>query len=502
MYQQPYIRMTQKRSYSASTPTLMRSGGGMAHSRTAASVVMCAGLATTYLFLPDGGPVAIYRTAAIGAALAIGLGIFLEAQGLRSLIRTDLLMLVALFGLTLVEFFFPQQDLDQEIMARSATHGVEALFIGFCGLIIGRNFGSSSRPAVASAVSVQWRPATLFRIYVVLLFFGYLDMFWAVSFNPVELVHQMLRPRFSQPWSRTTSGGLGDLFGTVSGLLLYLVPAIAGSILANSSRFTFSQKAIIVVGLGFTLFCGFSGGTRNVFCTYLIILFASYILLKRDITWKRVIVLAGVAVVLLYSAAYYMLQFRQEGLENYVESVGSVEGEGAVEGKGWKRATLFIDNNLPTISALTDVFPNRFDYLGSELVFFAILRPLPRALWPAKPDKLSVAAEDALGLTGLTLSSTFVGESYMMGGYPAILMVGLFLGWLAGWWTRFGLDLRSNVGMVLYASGFFAAAASMRSIVFTTTAMLPTVAIWLYAKWKRPRMQTLRAQPVDRRPRI
>jgi hypothetical protein len=502
MYQQPYVRMTRKTSCSDSTPTLIRSGGGMAHSRAAASIVMCAGLAITYLFLPDGGPVAIYRTAAIGAALAIGMGIFLEVQKVRSLIRTDFLMLIALFGLTLVEFFFPQEDLEQEIMAQSATHGVEALFIGFCGLIIGRNFCSRSRPAMASAVLVPWRPATLFRVYVVLLFFGYLNMFWTVDFDPVEFMHQMLRPRFSQPWSRATSGGLGDLFGTVSGLLVYLVPAIAGSILANSSRFTFSQKAIIVLGLVFTLFCGFSAGTRNVFCTYLIIFLASYILLKRNITWKRVIVLSGVAAVLLYSAAYYMLEFRQEGLENYIEKVGSVEGKGAVEGKSWKRATLFIDDNLPTISALTDVFPNRFNYLGSELVFFAILRPVPRALWPAKPDKLSVSAEDALGLAGLTLSSTFVGESYMMGGYPAILMVGLFLGWLAGWWNRFGLDLRSNIGMILYVSAFFAAAASMRSIVFTTTAILPTVAIWLYAKWKRPRMQTLQVRPVDRRPRI
>src|SRR5262249_12999282 len=152
------------------------------------------------------------------------------------------------------------------------------------------------------------------------------------------------------------------------------VPAIAGSTLANSSRFTISQKAIIVLGLVFTFFCGFAGGTRNVFCIYLIIFLASYILLKHNITWKRVIVLSGVAAVLLYSAAYYMLQFRQEGLQNYVvESVGGVEHKKAVEGGGWKRGTLFIDNNLPTISALTDVFPSRFNYLGSELAFFAIL---------------------------------------------------------------------------------------------------------------------------------
>ena len=64
----------------------------------------------------------------------------------------------------------------------------------------------------------------------------------------------------------------------------------------------------------------------------------------------------------------------------------------------------------------------------------------------------------------------------MMGGPTAVLMVGFFFGWLARWWDRFALDLRSNAAVVLYASGFFAAALTARSMLFTTTAMLPTLA--------------------------
>src|SRR5262249_51822404 len=138
------------------------------------------------------GSVAIYRIAAIGAALAISLGIFLEVQRVRSVIRTDLVMIVALFGLTLVEFFFPQEAVEKLVSAHSATRGVEALFLGFCGLIIGRHFAFRPRPVVASAMSVRWSPTTLFRIYVALLFVGYLNMLWAVGFDPIELVNQML----------------------------------------------------------------------------------------------------------------------------------------------------------------------------------------------------------------------------------------------------------------------------------------------------------------------
>jgi hypothetical protein len=318
-------------------------------------------------------------------------------------------------------------------------------------------------------------------------------MLWAVGFNPVELVNQMLRPRFSQPWARGALGGWSDLLGEFSTALRYLIPAVAGSILANPSRFTLSQKAITILGLAFTLFYGFSSGTRYVFCVYIIIFVTSYLLLKRDITWKRVIVLSCMTAGLLYLAAYYMLQFRTVGLEHYVSG-------GHEDVRGFRKDTLFIDNNLPVISRLTDIFPNKFAYLGSEVVSYAILHPVPRALWPGKPEGLSISTADALGVRGASVTSTFVGEAYMMGGYSAILVMGLLFGWLGRWWDRFGSGLRSNVGVMVYASGCFAAAISMRSMTWTSVAILTPFALWLYARSRRPKTQTYAIQPVGRKP--
>jgi hypothetical protein len=153
--------------------------------------------------------------------------------------------------------------------------------------------------------------------------------------------------------------------------------------------------------------------------------------------------------------------------------------QGWGDAQGHLKETLFIDHNLPVISRLTDLFPDSVQYLGLEVAYYSIVRPVPRALWPEKPMGLSVEVADVLGLHGLTISSTFVGEAYMMGGYLAIVVVGLVLGWLAGWWNRFGQDLRSNVNVALYASGFFAAMISMRSMLWLTTAMLPSFALWL-----------------------
>jgi len=69
---------------------------------------------------------------------------------------------------------------------------------------------------------------------------------------------------------------------------------------------------------------------------------------------------------------------------------------------------------------------------------------------------------------------------------------------LGGWWNHFGQDLRSNIGVALYASGFFAALLSMRSMLWTTTAMLTTLAIWLYIKTRKSKRVARGVSPVER----
>lgn len=447
----------------------------MTRSTVLTTIAMCAGLGATYMVLPDNSPTAIFFAAAVGVMLTLGAGLFLETRGdLRALIRTDIIMLVALYGLTLVEFFFPQELVEAQLDAQTATQGVEALLLGFAGILIGRNFVSRSRKTEAATASVNLNRAATFVLFVISFCFGYLYMLAAVDFNPAELVRQMLAPRFSQPWSRGTLGGFSDLLGTVGDLLLYVVPVLAGCILADWRRYSLFQLAVVGFGLAFTLFYGFTGGTRNVFAVYLVLFIGAHIIFSPKLGWKHTTLLLLVTGGVLGLSSYYMLQFRTVGLEDYISGDSNV--------RGYRKDTLFIDNNLPVIGMLTDIFPDRIPYLGSEMAVWAMVHPIPRVLWPGKPEKLSVEAADALGVQGASVASTFVGESYMMAGYPGIVIVALLFGWLAGWWDRLGHDLRSNINVAMYASGFFAAMLSMRSMIWTTTAMLPTVAIWFYLK--------------------
>ena len=45
-----------------------------------------------------------------------------------------------------------------------------------------------------------------------------------------------------------------------------------------------------------------------------------------------------------------------------------------------------------------------------------------------------------------------------------------------------GHDVGSNYKLILYVSGFFAAALSMRSLLSAAPTILPTLALWLYGK--------------------
>jgi hypothetical protein len=141
-----------------------------------------------------------------------------------------------------------------------------------------------------------------------------------------------------------------------------------------------------------------------------------------------------------------------------------------------EKKTVFVDYNLWAVCQLMEVFPAKRDYLGLEIPYTALIRPIPRAIWSGKPEGLTFGIEDALGVEGLTISATYVGEAYMAGGLIAVFFTGLFFGALTGWWSYLASPRNSELGILIYASGFFAAVISMRSLFVLTTAMLPTIA--------------------------
>ena len=88
----------------------------------------------------------------------------------------------------------------------------------------------------------------------------------------------------------------------------------------------------------------------------------------------------------------------------------------------------------------------------------------------------------------------------MSGGLMAVLFASLLFGAVAEIWNRVGRNITSPFAQVLYASGFFCAAITMRSMLWTMTTMLPTLALYLYGKfWLRVFNSRHSAVPMKRK---
>lgn len=406
--------------------------------------------------------------AAFGCTLVIAFA--LEARaGVRNLFRVDIFMFVVLYGLTLSEFLAEQDDLSHRMTVDEARFAIDVVLFAFCGLALGRHAYKMYAGQLLAGAPVGLTPSQMTSLFVACAAIGYLHILIAVNFDIFEAIRQMLLPRFSQSWSRGRIGGLDALLSEL-GLLIYLLPPLAGAIAAESRRYSMIQKIVVGAIISFTFFYGLSGGTRYIFLTYLITFGASYLMMRRNLTWSSLVWVGAPFASIALLAIYFMAAIRTYGLQNWSEGVQSTE-------------RFFVDMNILNIAGLIWAFPDQYDYLWLEVPYIAFIRPIPRVLWPGKPEGLSASIEDVLGAEGLTLSATYIGEFWMAGGLFAVIVASLCLGAAAAAWNRVGAKAQGNLDQILFASGFFAAGLCMRSFLGVMPAVLPTLALYLFRRW-------------------
>ncbi|MEY4940298.1 MAG: hypothetical protein RIQ93_2033 [Verrucomicrobiota bacterium] len=441
-----------------------------------ATVVLLAGLAITPLAATGTTPEELAHSYALWVAASILLSVAVDyRQNLRNLVRADLMAIGAFYFLTLFEFLLPQKEFTAMVGLPETETALLACVAGFIGLTVGRHLAPQAPRSVQQVLHAEIGPGALIKVYTVSLICAYFYMWVSTNFDLVEMVHYFMAPRFSQPWGRGKFGDWRALLGEL-GLVIYLIPPIAGVVFARRSQFTNLQKYYVAIGFLLTLFYGFSSGTRNIFFTFLAT-FLVALAFAIDPKKKRELIAVGSLVgAVILAATVVMVEFRNIGLNNYIK--------GYAETKADKNETkFFVDYNLYVIAKLTTVFPTLYPHLGLEIPYLSLVRPIPRAVWSGKPEGLSISIEDAVGVEGLTLASSFAGEAYMSGGILGVILTGLAFGMINGWWNRFAFTHNSSLGHLIFASGFFAAVISMRSMFVFTTAILPTIAALVLANW-------------------
>jgi hypothetical protein len=125
---------------------------------------------------------------------------------------------------------------------------------------------------------------------------------------------------------------------------------------------------------------------------------------------------------------------------------------------------------------MVEYFPAHHAFTGLEIPYLAIIHPIPRLLWPSKPEGMSVSVEEILGANGWTVATSVIGEEYIMGGLIAVFLMSVVFGVCCAWWNLLASPRNSEFGILVYASGFFSAVITMRSMNWFSTALLPTLA--------------------------
>ena len=431
-----------------------------------------AGIALTGLVMGGALPSTLGRVAAVGTGLSLLVSALMDfrAGGPRNLIRADMMAILAFYFLTLFEFLFPQPNFDAMTDVRTTHEALIVVLAGLAGLLIGRHLIHVRRQPFSETLTREVPQFWMILIFWSCFLIGYLHMFVAVNFNVSDMIFYFMEPRFSQPWQRGKFGDWKALLVEL-GLFIYLIPPLAGIMIARRRRYPQAQIFLVCLALLFTAFYGFTTGTRNLFCSYLVTFLIGYAFALTGARQKELMVLCAGSAAVMFFSTYFMLQFRSVGFSNYIH--GRYEPPQTVE------RTLFVDYNLYAICKLVEVFPHKKPYLGFEIPYHALIRPIPRAVWTGKPEGLTSSIEDALGVEGLTISASFVGEAHMSGGMLAVIAIALFFGAITGWWNFLASSHNSELGILIYASGFFAAIISMRSLFVFTTALLPTVAALL-----------------------
>lgn len=451
-------------------------------------------------------PTDLARYAAIWVGLGLAGSVLMDLKyGLWNLPRADLFALLAFYFLTLFEFLFPQANFNTMTTPDLARAGLNVVLLAFAGLLIGRHLFRPKRQPFEHVLTRVVPMGRLITLFWLSAFLGYLHMLLAVDFDVLKMIAWFMEPRFSQPWGRGKFGDWKALFYELS-MLLQVLPPLAGIMLARRRRFPIWHLVPMLVVLGVTLFSGFASGTRNVLASYLVTFLIGYAFALPRERNKELVLLGSVCALVVIFASYFMLQFRTVGLRNYLRSnVQQMTGD--------TPQTLYVDYNLYSICRLVEIFPDQRAYLGLEIPYLAIIRPIPRAIWKSKPEGMSTSIEKVMGAEGwVTIAVSFAGEAYMSGGNVAVLLVALSFGAVFGWWSSLASSRNSELGILIYASGFFAAVISMRSLLVFTTALLPTAACLIAGAWlvrivktgiaRRPatthQAQTARRGPIKR----
>lgn len=314
-------------------------------------------------------------------------------------------------------------------------------------------------------VDVTSRPLesqTINRLVPICFALGMFNFAYSVDFNIPEMFSYLGANRWSAPWSRGQLGGW-NAFVDQMPYFGYVLPSLTALLIAKQGLVRFTTMIAIACSVIMLLFLAQGGGRRLIGVTVGAALLV-WIQAHPGMRLKN-LVIVGVGAVALAWASQFILNIRSVGLESFLE-------------RGSEYDYLHVDDNFLRLAQVIDIIPKQHPYVGSGMVTFAIVRPIPRVFWPNKPVDAGFDLSREVGLKGVSLSMSIIGEWYMSWGWISVIVGG----WLHGRLAKAANTLReqgiASRNPIVFALAVMVLIAGMRSMLDLIIMSYALVAWW------------------------
>jgi oligosaccharide repeat unit polymerase len=303
---------------------------------------------------------------------------------------------------------------------------------------------------------------TIERLIPVCFVFGMFNFAFSVGFDLPLMFSYLGEQRWSAPWGRGQLGGWNAFLDQLQ-YFGYVLPSLTALLIARRG---FHPRVWIAIALSGVMlaFLSQGGGRRIIGVTVgaAIIVWIQ----AQEVLHVRRLTIAAAAVVGLLATMQFMLNIRTLGYEEFV-----FRGETEYD-------YLHVDDNFLRLGQVIELVPAEHPHVGFQQVLFTAVRPIPRVFWPNKPIDPGFDLPTAVGMKGLSLSMSIIGEWYLSFGWFGIVIGAWLHGRLARTINVLREDARYRANPIVYGLAVMVLVAGMRSMLELVLMSYALVAWW------------------------
>ena len=303
---------------------------------------------------------------------------------------------------------------------------------------------------------------TVRRLIPLCFVLGMLNYAYAVDFDLPEMFSYLGASRWTAPWGRGQLGGWGSFIDMMP-YFGYVLPSLTALLIVKRGFFRFESLLAVGATAIMLLFLSQGGGRRIIGVTVGAAIIV-WVQAQPGMKIRKLIISLAAVLGLLWSMQF-MLNIRTQGYQSFVES-------------GSEYDYLHVDDNFLRLAQTIQLIPAEHDYVYSKQLVFALIRPVPRVFWPNKPVNPGFDLPSIIGMKGVSLSTSILGEWYISYGWIALLIGGWLHGRLALWANQLREVGRQGHNPIAFALAIMILVSGMRSMQDLIVMSYAIVAWW------------------------